>query len=67
MAGPRTTATAGASPALASALAPEHRAAVSVPFDGGGIVRGVFARRGDLAQHRAGLERARGEVTVSRV
>ena len=42
-------------------LAPEHRDGGFGAVDGGGIMGGVFARRGDLAQHGAGLERAGGD------
>jgi hypothetical protein len=61
MAGPRTSATAGASPADGVGLAPEHG-------DGGlgavgrvGIVGGVLAAHGDPAEHGAGFERAGGD------
>ena len=61
MAGPRTSATAGASPTRGVGLAPEHGDGGLGPVDGGRIVGGVLARRGDPAEHRAGLERAGGD------
>lgn len=39
-------------------LAPEHRHGGFGTVNGGGIMGGVFARRGDLAQHGARIERA---------
>lgn len=42
-------------------LAPEHGHGGLGAVDGGRVVASVFAGRGDLAQHRAGLERTRGD------
>jgi hypothetical protein len=42
-------------------LAPEHGDGGLGAVDGGRVVGGILARGGDLAEHRAGLERARSD------